>query len=526
MKRLRFLVIMAAGAAVMLLGLARSAYGQQAGTTATAAIDEGMKDDLALWLTFDERHQTPPHFLDASGRNNHAVSVRYEDTYRTKADMRITTDGGGKQGEGVICKTYEWLTVPGSGLNLTEWVTVECWVKPSVDMGHREHGWIGIVSKGISGACDVYGLRFKGHTGSLQFVIRDQGKPYVAEAKRKWKANTWYHLKGRYDGQTLRLYENDVLLDETPHRGRIDTTTLPLLIGAGWGWNYGFSGILDSVRIWGVVGEGAADADGRAPRDGRIRLYPHEFERSVTIQHPAFPDALFKHVVPELVGNDQGTLYNHYDWSPVTWKGPDTQGVIGYRGENERVVFSVTMTPYADSIEARHSVTNKTTTTWQHVYTLPCLSTAMTPPFQDFGMERAVIPIAGKGLLAPRDVFGKGGVRGLCRMVEPSFGRHAQIDSLAGLGGIITPLKAEYPYVGIASRDGKWIVGMATEKAGFLLNYGVNSCIHASPYFGQVNPGETKSVLSRIYFLKGNADTLSERYRRDFLDGERKATAP
>ena len=504
------------GAAVMLLGLALSACGQQARTTATSRIDEGMKgramkDNLVLSLTFDDRDLDPSRFRDASGCNNHAVPA---------ADSQITSDGGGREGEAL----EKWATVPGDGLNLTEWVRVECWVKPSRDMGDREHVWHGIVSKGISAASDVYGLRFKGHTGSLQFVIRDQGKPYVAQAKRQWKANTWYHLKGEYDGQTVRLYENDVLLAETPHRGRIDTTTLPLSINSGWGRNYQFSGIIDSLRIWGVAGE--PDAGGRTPKDGRIRLDPHESERSVTIQHPAFPGVVFKREVPETVGNDQSIVYTHTDWSPVNWKGPDNDGVIGYRGENEQVVFAVKMIPGADSIEVHHSVTNKTAAPWQHVYSFPCLSAAGTPPFQDFGMQRTFLPIAGKGLLTGRQVFGKGAVRGMCRLVDPSFGKHAFIDIQAAgpPPAILTPLEAEYPYEFIASEDGKWLVAVAAEKAAFFFNNAYGSCIHTCPYFGEIKPGETKSVLSRIYFLQGDpetlAETLHERYRRDFLQAK------
>ena len=498
---------MAAGAAAILLGSAMVGGGQQA----APAMDEPLKDNLVLWLTFEQKNPEPPHFLDASGCNNHAVAVQPDRS-------EITEDGGGRDGEGLIASP--WVTVPGSGLNLTEWVRVECWIKPSRDMGHRVHTWRGIVSKGISGATDVYGLRFKGHTGSLQFVIRHRGKPYVAEAKRQWKANTWYHLRGEYDGKAIRLYENDVLLAETLHRGRIDTTVEPLMVGTGWGMDYVFSGTIDSLRIWGVRGEAGA----RTPEDSRIRLYPHESERAVSIRHPAFADTPFIYILPEKVGHAEAGLYGHLEWSPIQWDGPDVDGAIAFRGENERIVFTARMTPTDDSIEVRQSVTNKTHDTWQQTYSFHCLSTVVTPPFQDLGMQRTYIPMAGKGLLTTREIFGKRAVRGVCRMVDPSFDRHEFIDDVlvASQRAVVPALKAEHPLMMIASKDRKWLVGVAAEKACFLFTNGGNSCIHTCPYFGQVKPGQTKTTLSRIYILQGDAEMLRRRYQRDFLQGGRK----
>ena len=473
--------------------------------------DQTKQNKLILWMKFNKRLPTPPQFLDSSGNDNHGCAqINYGDGQGGAA--QITSNGGGRQGEGLVCRSYHWVEVPGENLDLTGQVSVECWIKPSADIGQASlYGWIGIVSKGVSSAADVYGLRFKRSTSELQFVIRDRGKPYAASIKHEWKKDTWYHLKGTYDGKTVCLYENDIELAKTEHTGSIDQTCEPLYIGTGWGTDYGFSGIIDEVRIWGEKSKSKKDV-GQAKGKNLIRLYPHESAKSVSIQHPAFPETLFCYVVPESMGNaEQGTIYSHGDMNPVVWTDPDEKGTIGFKGENDSAEFAVKLTPSEDSVEILQTVLNKTEKVWNHVYSFPCLATLYVPEIRDFDMTRTYIPIEGKGALTTREVFGKEVSRGICRMVKPTFGKHEFADQFP-----TSALKASKPYLFMVSKDKKWIAAMATKEAAFLFTNGGNSCIHACPYFGQINPGEEKTILSRIYIIKGTAEDLEHRYKQDF----------
>jgi len=475
--------------------------------------NELVEKNLVLWLKFDKRLSAPPEFADASGNDNHGFTG-----ISGSWASQITSNGGGKQGEGLESKAYHWVQVPGKSLDLTGQVSVECWVKPSVDMGYKwSHSWSGLVTKGISGATDVYGLRFKGHTGELQFVIRDGGEPYVAAAKREWKEGTWYHIEGKYDGKTVRLYENGVELAKVEHTGHIDQTCEPLTIGTGFARNYGFPGVIDEVRIWGEKSKGQKDIS-RGDPGNKIKLYPHEAERSVSIQHPAFKGGLFGYVVPENVVDEDGLLYGHWDWAPVQWTGPDEKGTIGFRNELEHMVFSVSITPSDDSIEILQTVVNKTSKAWNHAFAFPCLSTQYVPQFQDFGMNRTYISTEGKGLLTTLEAFSMfededdNDKKEICRMVKPTFGKHWFVDQY-----LSSVLKANAPYIFIVSKDKRWVAAMATQEAAMLFNRSANSCIHACPYFGQIKPYEEKTVVSRIYILQGTAADLDNRYRQDFL---------
>lgn len=474
--------------------------------------NELAKKNPVLWLKFEERLPSPPEFPDSSGNgNNGYAQIDYGNGQG--GATQITSNSGGKQGEGLESKQYHWVEVPGEGLDLSGQVGVECWIKPSDDIGQTiRYGWIGIVSKGITSATDVYGLRFKVSTGELQFVIRDGGKPYVAAAKRQWKKDTWYHLKGTYDGKTVCLYENDIELARTGHIGSIDQRSESLYIGTGWGADYSFSGIIDEVRIWGEKSKSQKDA-GQAKREDRIRLYPHESAKSVSIQHPAFPKTLFCYVVPESLGDaEQGTIYGHGDMNPVVWTGPDEKGTIVFKGGNDKAEFTATLIPSDDSVEIIQTVLNKTEKIWNRAYSFPCLATLYVPQLQDFDMTRTYIPIEKKGVLTTREVFGKDVSLGICRMIKPTFGKHEFADQR-----LTSVLKASKPYLFIVSGDKKWIAAMATEVAAFLFTNGGNSCIHACPYFGQIKPGEEKTVFSRIYILQGTAADFDNRYRQDFL---------
>jgi fibronectin type 3 domain-containing protein len=64
-------------------------------------------------------------------------------------------------------------------------------------------------------------------------------------------ANTWYHLVGTYDGDTLRAYVNGVLMTaNTAPSGNPSFESLPLEIGAHAGAPQYFNGVVDDVRIY------------------------------------------------------------------------------------------------------------------------------------------------------------------------------------------------------------------------------------------------------------------------------------
>lgn len=466
-----------------------------------------MSDDLVLSLDFESIEGDPPRFVDGSGRGNHAVAMAYS----TAEPIGITRDRGGRVGKGLNVQKSNWAAVPSDDLNLTRSVNVECWFRPAFDIGARVHTWRGILGKGICGATDVYGLRFKGHTQQLQFVIRSGGRTFVAEAPVELRMMQWVHLRGAYDGRIIRLFKDGALLAETAHTGRIDVTPDPLLIGTGWGPDYKVAGVIDSVRI---RGSEAAPAPNPS---GRIQVHPHEDERSVIIRVPAFPRTPFGYVIPEKAGAADGAVYSHLEWSPIEWHGPDEHGVIGYRGENEKSVFTARLIPGVDSVEVHQSIRNRTDRVLEHAYSFHCLTACTTPAFADFDRKRTFVAVEDRGLLSTRQLLGPDAIRGVIRMARPRFGGHEFIDDLGTRPGqAVAKPRAGEPFMFIESVDGGWIAAAATSPACFLYTNGGNSCIHACPYFEPIAPGEEGTTVSRLYFLRGGVQELRRRMKKDF----------
>jgi hypothetical protein len=62
--------------------------------------------------------------------------------------------------------------------------------------------------------------------------------------------NTWTHLAGTYDGSTLKLYANGVLMGSKAVTGSLAATTNPLRIGGNTIWREFFHGQIDEVRLY------------------------------------------------------------------------------------------------------------------------------------------------------------------------------------------------------------------------------------------------------------------------------------
>ena len=67
-------------------------------------------------------------------------------------------------------------------------------------------------------------------------------------------ANTWTHLAATYDGATLKLYVNGVLVSSGARQRNVSaTSTNPLEIGGDSIFGQYFAGIIDEVRVYNVA---------------------------------------------------------------------------------------------------------------------------------------------------------------------------------------------------------------------------------------------------------------------------------
>lgn len=151
-------------------------------------------------------------------------------------------------------------------LNLTSQVSIEAWVNPDSLAGTR---WI--VNKGT-----FYYLYID--NGTTYFGIHNGTYTYLTTTTVTTGA--WQHLVGTYDGSSLVLYRNGVVVAQAPASGAISSTTEPLFIGAFSTGGSFFDGRIDETAVYGS-GLTAAQALAHYQRGNSTRP-------AVTVTFPAF----------------------------------------------------------------------------------------------------------------------------------------------------------------------------------------------------------------------------------------------
>ena len=70
-------------------------------------------------------------------------------------------------------------------------------------------------------------------------------------------------------------------------------------------------------------------------------------------------------------------------------------------------------------------------------------------------------------------------------------------------------------WLAVQSRDGSRLVATASKPALFLFQNMEYSCIHASPGFGPLGPGESGEAVNKVYFVEASLEDWYERMRAD-----------
>jgi hypothetical protein len=179
------------------------------------------------------------------------------------AGSAVTSDASGKGHNGEVREAQfvagrfgnalrfdgvnDWVTVADSAaLDLSSAMTIEAWVNPSVVAG-----WQTVLLKEGTGnmAYELYSnndvnrpaVYFTGGNGAIR----------TATGTAKLAPNTWTHVATTYDGTSMRVYVNGVLVRTVARSGAILATAGPLHIGGNevWGGEF-YSGLIDEVRIY------------------------------------------------------------------------------------------------------------------------------------------------------------------------------------------------------------------------------------------------------------------------------------
>ncbi len=153
------------------------------------------------------------------------------------------------------------VTVPDSpSLRLTNKMTIEAWVKPSIATS-----WRSVLMKETSSSTS-YGLysnttvgrTFVGPTSYLQIG----GSVTSVSGPSALPTGTWSHIASTFDGSVVKTYLNGSVVAQSNVSGTLATSTGPLHMGGNGIWGEYYGGLIDEVRIYnGVLTQGQIQSD-------------------------------------------------------------------------------------------------------------------------------------------------------------------------------------------------------------------------------------------------------------------------
>ncbi len=157
----------------------------------------------------------------------------------------------GKYGKALAFNgTNAYVSVPDSNsLDLTNGMTLEAWVRPTVNSG-----WRTAIMK-ENGTDLAYGMYARSSSGSTNrpsgwLRINPSSGSSSATSNVALTLNAWNHLALTYDGTIMRLYVGGVQRATKTVSGNMFTSTGPLKFGGNALWGEYFAGQMDEIRIY------------------------------------------------------------------------------------------------------------------------------------------------------------------------------------------------------------------------------------------------------------------------------------
>lgn len=139
----------------------------------------------------------------------------------------------------------DYISVPSPTVFATSQISIESWVKP--DPTIATFATVAMKSTSTSWN-DGYGMHWI--SGKLRFFINSYAGNYVEAAI---PTGSWSFVTGTYDGTTIKLYVNGVLVASTNYNAPINHSAQPLQVGRGGGNDYYWKGGLDELGVYGTA---------------------------------------------------------------------------------------------------------------------------------------------------------------------------------------------------------------------------------------------------------------------------------
>ncbi len=200
---------------------------------ATTQTPPPVSDSLMLGLSFNEGAGSTTQ--DISGHDN-TGTLQNGTTWNTtgKYGNSLTFDG-----------SSSFVAIQDSNaLDLTNSMTISAWIYPtSLSAG------INTILAKEDGSSVSYDLIANDDTNVPQIYLG--GSTYLRGTNQP-PLNTWSYIAATFDGSTIKLYVNGVLISSSSFSGTLSASSNQLTIGKS-PWGEYFQGRIDDVRIYNVV---------------------------------------------------------------------------------------------------------------------------------------------------------------------------------------------------------------------------------------------------------------------------------
>jgi len=134
-------------------------------------------------------------------------------------------------------------------------ITIEVWLKAS--SFSAESGNVNsIIRKNIIPGAENFLLRFRNVNGTLLLDMGLGSEIGGLQVADEFGVGTWYHLAGTYDGSTITIFVNGLVIDSKNISGQLQIDQSDLYIGRGdptFSAGEYFHGLLDEIRLWNVT---------------------------------------------------------------------------------------------------------------------------------------------------------------------------------------------------------------------------------------------------------------------------------
>ena len=243
-----------------------------------------------------------------------------------------------------------------------------------------------------------------------------------------------------------------------------------------------------------------------------IRLTPRQGHMGAGVSDvPAFPREQFNLGIPESIGDAARSIW--FGGIEVAWSEGEAGAWVQKATKEGELSYEITLTPYEDVVDIDMTLTNLSDRTWAQSQAFNCFNCG-APSVSDHECVRHWCRVGGE----------------FKRLVEVprKFSRRATVQLYSVEG---QPPGAEIPFVhqfkatpedvalegwlAVESRDGERLVATASKPALFLFQNMEYSCIHASPGFGPLEPGETGKALNKVYFVEASLQDWYDRMKAD-----------